>query len=327
MYGRMTHSGIEAIKNHAEAVKRWESIKPIRGRASDERPVGDRRKSHMQIRKNADESVTCVLYSTEVITFYSDNKVRLHVPSVWRTNTSAKFIEDVLGRWRVNTGMKDGDVIVAVKGDDARYLRVGENTIFEVAQGGSLTLLSNDRVHTVFSVNRTEMNALRKTIAPFMKYLMGSIKLREGVFSIEQANELITYLAENQILGETSSAAKDWYMRATWDLSIPTNSWRFRGSSTGNVIAMYREFMHLAINGTPEDWNHLACWVAMSAGIYSSRDEFYRATTAQAKKLVDNMLMALNPSVFVEEEEARDRIQVNRYKNFVPFADFIREQV
>lgn len=325
MYGRFSNDGIVAIRDHAEALKRWEGIKPIRGRARDERPIGKRSKNHMQIRKNDDGSVACVLYKSDVVTFFPDNKVRVSVPAQWRSNTTAKFIEAVLGYYRVGTGIRDYDLIMAIKGADARYLRAGENVMFEVAQGGSLKLLSNDRVHTIYNIDRTAMNAARKSLKSFMKYLTGSIKLREGVYSLEQAKETVTYLMGSKMIGEVS-AAREWYARAAWDLGLPRDNYYHRSVGVEELTKMYKFFIDRAINGSPEEHNHLACWVAMSAGRYNSRDEKYIATIAQAKKLIDSMLLAINPSIFVKNVEARDRIQINRYRNFERFVKLAEEQ-
>lgn len=325
MYGRFSNSGIVAIKDHAEALKRWDGIKPIRGRAGDERPIGKRSKNYMQIRKNDDGSVACVLYKSDVVTFFPDNKVRVSVPPQWRSNTTAKFIEDVLGYYRVGTCIKDNDLIMAVKGSDARYLRAGENVMFELDQGGSLKLISNDRVHTIYNIDRTAMNAARKSLKSFMKYLLGSIKLREGVYSLEQANDVVNYLRSTMELGK-ASAAREWYTRAAWDLELPRDNYYHRSVGIEELIKMYKFFIDRAINGSPEEHNHLACWAAMSAGSYNSRDEKYITTTAQAKKLVDGMLLAINPSIFVKQVESRERIQINRYRNFERFVKLAEEQ-
>lgn len=326
MYGRFSNKGITAIEDHAEALKRWESIKPIRGRAKDERPIGKRSKNYMQIRKNDDGSVACVLYETDVVTFYPDNKVRVHVPSVWRTNSTAQFIEAVFGRHRVGTGIKDSDVIMAVKGDDARYLRVGENVIFEVAQGGSLKLLSNDRAHTTLNINRKEMNAVRKPLAPFLKYLSGAIKLRDGVFSLAQAHDTMAYLLANGIVDGGAVPARSWYTHATWNLSVPGAGWYSHSVDRLHIAKMHKFFTERAVHGASEEWNHLACWVAMCAGLYAGREEAYMVAPTQAKNLVNQILMTQNPQVFVRSEEPRDAIQFNRYKNFEWFIHYAQGQ-
>lgn len=325
MYGKYARSGIACIENHAEALRRWESIKPIRGRVTDDRPIGMRRKTNMLIRKNDDGSVACVLYKTDVVTFFPDNKVRVSVPEVWRSGTTAQFIVDVLGGYRVAAGVKDHDVVMAIKGDDARYLRAGENTIFEVAQGGSLKLLSNDRVHTVLTVNRKEMNAVRKSIAAFNKYAMGAMKLREGEVPLEQAEETVAYLVRNGLLEGDTSAEYEWYERPAWSLVVPNFTWYNRAVKNSKLLRTYRFFIDRAMSGDHEDWNHLTCWLLMSSGRYFSRDKVYVASPSEVKRQLDEILMSTHPQVLDETPESRDRIQVNRYRYIAPFRELVKE--
>ena len=325
MYGK-TKWGIESIENHAEAVARWEDTKKIRGRATDDRPIGKRRNTHALIRKNNDGSVACVLYQTDVVTFFPDNKVRVNVPSVWRTNSTATFIEEVLGMHRVRTGVKDRDVVLAVRGNDARYLRAGENTIFEVAQGGSLTLLSNDRVHTVLNIDRTAMNAVRKSIAPFIKVMKGMLSLREGQVSLESAQETVSYLIERGIYPAGTAHSVQWYQRPTWDLKIPANDWASRTADSKQLLNTYKFVIEQAKHGDSMMWNHITCWLAMSAGRLMTRNNAYVASTPDVVKLLDSVLMATHPEVFMEKAEERDCIQVNRYRYFAPFIKLAKEQ-
>lgn len=326
MYYGASNWGIAAIENHAEAVARWEGIKKIRGRAEDDRPIGKRRNTHMRIRKDPDGKVACVLYKTDVVTFYPDNKVRINVPTVWRTNTTATFVRDILGRHRVSAYVQDHDVVLAVKGSDARYLRVGENTMFQVAQGGSLTMLSNDRVHTVLSIDRRTMNAVRKSVLPFTKVMKGMLNLREGEVSLESAREAVGYLIKSGVYPSGTAYEVEWYQRPAWDLRIPTDVWGGRVVDKAQLIKTYKFLIEQARDGDSTTWNHLTCWLAMSAGRFITRRNAYVASPANVVKLLDSILMATYPEVFLEKPEERNRIQVNRYRLFTPFITLAKEQ-
>ena len=67
-----------------------DKTKPIRGRAVECRPIGDRRRDWEQIRM-VDESVACRLYDTDVVTYHPDGRVTLRCDS-WATPTTADFI-------------------------------------------------------------------------------------------------------------------------------------------------------------------------------------------------------------------------------------------
>jgi hypothetical protein len=74
--------------NHYKSL--YESVKPIRGRAFDVRPIGKRRRDWETIRMNGDV-VECVLYQTPVVRYYPDGKIGVDTGG-WVTPSTAEFM-------------------------------------------------------------------------------------------------------------------------------------------------------------------------------------------------------------------------------------------
>lgn len=68
----------------------FNSVKPIRGRAKDMRPIGKRRRDWETIRMNGD-IVECVLYDTAVVRYYPDGAVGLCCGG-WVTPSTADYM-------------------------------------------------------------------------------------------------------------------------------------------------------------------------------------------------------------------------------------------
>lgn len=84
------------ISSFDEAKARWEAVTPIRG--STLRPIGDRRKKHMQIVKYDEDTYSCRLYQTDLVTYKSNGDVIINFGG-WNTLSSRKFVERVIP-WR-----------------------------------------------------------------------------------------------------------------------------------------------------------------------------------------------------------------------------------
>jgi len=327
MYGGLKNTGIPPLRDYKAALEHWRNIAPIRGRAKDERPIGDRRKNYMQIFQDAAGNMVCKLYDTNVVTFYPDNKVRLRVPIEWNTSTTATFIRDVLGRHRVSAGVYDHDVCLDIKGDDARQIRIGENTMLEVAHDGSFKLVSNDNVGVVLLVDRTKMNAVRKSIAPFMKFASGAIKLRECAFQTDFMMDMMHYLSDKANIG-SFSVERQWHERVNWSLIVPDQERWYRRGDVVETRRLHRFFLDRVRNGDYAEWNHMLNWAAASFG-YLRRDtetNQYYMTLDTFNKNISELLLAAHPEVFTQRNETREKVERNRYRKYTPFIELTNKE-
>jgi len=122
-----THSNV----HYTRTLDKWESIKPIRGRGDDVRPVGDRRRDWEQVVRtqyaNGEVSYGAKLYNTQCVEHFKDRLVISH--GGWCTNCTTKFICDRLGQMRTNAGQMrcwrgQGSMWVYVRDHDGKVVCV-----------------------------------------------------------------------------------------------------------------------------------------------------------------------------------------------------------
>ena len=82
MRGRFTFEGIKGL---------YDSIKPIRGRSKDFRPLGDRRRDWERVEKIDEDTYAYHLYNTHCVTIRRDNSITLN-PNGWHSISTAEFM-------------------------------------------------------------------------------------------------------------------------------------------------------------------------------------------------------------------------------------------
>lgn len=80
------------LRSYQDAVNKFNSITPIRGRRDDVRPVAQRRNDNFTIRRLNDDSIAIRLYQTDIITYRPDGTIELEPYSSVLTNDAVQFI-------------------------------------------------------------------------------------------------------------------------------------------------------------------------------------------------------------------------------------------
>ena len=94
MYGSPSFSAI-GISSYASALRKWESIKPVRGRKDqNSRPLYRRGDDTKTIRQLNNGSIAFRLHSTDVVTFHKEGAVDL---SPYASVTTCAFVRAVFG--------------------------------------------------------------------------------------------------------------------------------------------------------------------------------------------------------------------------------------
>ena len=79
------------MRNYYQDFKNlYDGIKPIRGRAEDVRPIGQRRRTWERIEMDGDV-VACRLYDTQVVGYYPDGRIGVRCGG-WQSPLTAEFI-------------------------------------------------------------------------------------------------------------------------------------------------------------------------------------------------------------------------------------------
>ena len=94
--GYQTVCNVSRVSTYAQAKKMHDDTKPIRGRAVEKRPLGQRRDADNYWVRMDGENVEFMVYGTACITWRPDGTVLLYVGS-WSSQTTHQFFEQVLG--------------------------------------------------------------------------------------------------------------------------------------------------------------------------------------------------------------------------------------
>lgn len=182
----MSHqqSGISSIENYAEALKRYETTKHIRGRAEDQRPLGKRSKiDSFRIFKQENGNIQCWLYRTPVVTFTPEDNIVISL-NQWISSSTCKFIDELVWRLGIQTRVFDGSI--CVKFSDGGEYRLHSHipttlTRTKHPDGGVDTFtLSDWDKRIVHMVDRKGKKEALAPYRPFHEYICAFRKLRAG---------------------------------------------------------------------------------------------------------------------------------------------------
>ena len=176
-YGQYRNSGIPILGNYAQALEKYETTKPIRGREVECRPLGHRNRPHFRIDK--DKTTGDILcYENDyyrdkpqpTVTFRPNGEV--YLSPCWLSVSTAGFIYDVLGLY---AKIFDGDIILRMRKGDYRVNKKGI-TVKRDEEGRYEVI--NYVPYVVHAIKRKETNIVRSKYSEFKDFLNGFIKLR-----------------------------------------------------------------------------------------------------------------------------------------------------
>ena len=170
--GYATVMRVPRVHSYADALRIHDNAKPLRGRAIEIRPLGERRDADTyHIRKQGD-AIELVLYKTPVITFEPNNEVVLFVDN-HNTVSTHQFISHVLGvsAWGVRRTTVlniNGNKYTLTEKDKLRLRR---------DEGGNWCVL-NPTQQWSWRLDRKAVTNVRTKYGEFYKYLKGFVNLR-----------------------------------------------------------------------------------------------------------------------------------------------------
>jgi len=286
MYGHNRNSGIRRIMRYEEALHRLQNTKPIAGKGVNAGiiPLGHRNRTHFQIRMRQDESIACRLYRTDVVVFDKDGTITID-PNGYSTISTANFISEVL---RVSASQSDNRLIVYV--NNGHYQADGLK-LRPYAMGYEVLECKQDVVH---GLDRKKMNALRRDTQEFRKFLSGLMKIKDNEVTDEELNEI--NLRE----------------RGALDLSLS------RHYGAKNMQERLNNLTGLVKSGDAENWHTAAMWLCASAR-YTMWDRKFDPRSVVS--LLDDVLIAVNPTVLVAKTLDAGVIKRDSYAKFKPFKE------
>jgi hypothetical protein len=170
--GYATVQRVPRVHSYAEALRIHSNTKPLRGRAEEIRPLGNRRDADTYwIRKHGD-AIELVLYKTPVITFEPDGDVVLFVDS-YNSVSTHQFLSHVLG---ISAGGVRRTTVLTI--NNSKYTLSGQEKLrLRMDEGGNWHVL-NPTQQWSWRLDRKAVAEVRSKYGEFYKYLKGFVNLR-----------------------------------------------------------------------------------------------------------------------------------------------------
>jgi hypothetical protein len=332
--GYATVMRVPRITTYAEALRKYDNTKPIKGRHGDPRPLGERRDvDTYSIRKNVwTDAMELVLYKTPVIKFTVEDEVVISF-GTWSSASTCQFISRVLC---VPTNRVRGDVVMHFSDGTKAMVRDHEELVL-VRVGGRWQPKQKQTLYD-YRVNRKEANAVRKSVSQFKDYLAGVVKLKgeevvhhEGsIWEQRYTRVCVTYADLVELFGKEEDAHGQGRPNVSaWEKIIDKPKW-FRPDNRAEVWANYRDkterFFDLVRNDQDDNARHQNYWIAFNILMLQGQSMWFRAdmnmtVTLSAEsfdKFLDTILFKMfSDKVFNKVALAEGKVPTGKYDEYV----------
>ena len=335
--GYATVMRVPRIRTYAEALKKFNDTKPVRGRDDDKRPLGERRDvDTYSIRKNIwTDTIELVLYQTPVVRFTVEDEVHISFGR-WSSASTCQFISRVLC---INTNRVRGDVVMHFVDGTKAMVRDHEELVL-VMRDGRWQPKQKQTLYD-YRVNRKEANNVRKSVSQFKDYLAGVIKLKgeervinEGSVHYERRFSIVTTTYAELI--EVFGKEEDGNNRVRPNLegwgSLTEKPKHFRPENRVDTWANYRgkteRFFDLVRNDQDDNARHQNYWIAFNILMVQGQTLWYRDKTnmdmqvtlgtEQFEKFLDTILFKMfADKVFTKVALAEGKVPTGKYDEYV----------
>ena len=196
--GYQTVMSVPRVTTYTEAKNLHDSIKPLRGRSPEVRPLGNRRDADTYwVRMNGDD-VVFMLYKSPVITYKPDGGVVLTADQ-YSTVSTHQFFQRVLGVGAIAS--RQNSVITL---GDKRYTMRGKDTLTLKMVDGNWCCIEGAKTQFSWHLDRREANNVRVRYKEFVTYFKGMVSLRTEEFKLPYHSNAL--LGINVTLNEIQNA-------------------------------------------------------------------------------------------------------------------------
>lgn len=166
-----------------------DSIKPIRGRAEEVRPIGQRRRGWERIEMDGDV-VACRLYDTQVVRYYPDGRIGVRCAG-WQSPLTAEFIH-THSPWQCFK--RNNKLWVMVPNGERKYMHypIPSEGELQFRIEGSHWVPVGDVVIEKKVVNRERAKAARAPYKPFLEWAKTFLKMSDGWIMHATRKEVMT---------------------------------------------------------------------------------------------------------------------------------------
>jgi hypothetical protein len=280
MYGS-NFTDLPTLRNYAQAAKWEEAVTPIRGRTPECKPLGKRKNTHANIRKEEDK-VICKLYNTDVLTYHKDGRIEVHMDG-WASQTTMAFIESLLDVrlvrrhnriWiRSHTEGTSGLAWNAMHSTDVNLL---------TRRADGYMLLHTPVQVCTHKINRVATNNVRKQYKAFKDYLVRTMRLRDAGFSGQEFGDVFGWQRD------TKGELPNFPANLTLHAHVPTKD------------EVFEEFLALAKSDDSADHYKASLCLAWSTASFRRDGAMVPRVQNMLKALDDCILRAHRNECFTE---------------------------
>jgi hypothetical protein len=203
MINRYTFEGIKSV---------YEGIKPIRGRAVDYRPLGDRRRDWERVEKIDEDTYAYHLYMTHCVTIKRDNSITLN-SNGWNSISTAEFMT----AWSPFIVVRKSKVLWALINNV--YIPLIKPLTVRLDENGQY--VPDTTMYLVKVLNKQRAKAARTVFEPFLKFAKSMLKLSDGWINYETRAEVQQERLNNlRISNMEVSQFSKWETYVTADESL-----------------------------------------------------------------------------------------------------------
>jgi len=200
MNHRFTFDGIKNI---------YDSIKPIRGRSKDFRPLGDRRRDYERVEKIDEDTYAYHLYNTHCVTIRRDNSITLN-SNGWNSISTAEFMTS----WSPFIVMRKNRVLWALINNV--YIPLIKPLTVRLDENGQYA--PEPTTYLVKVLNKQRARAARKLFEPFLKFSKSILKLSDGWINYETRAQV-----RDEQLNNLTKANRDVASLSKWETYVTTD--------------------------------------------------------------------------------------------------------
>ena len=345
--GYATVMNVPRVQTYALAKNLHDSIKPIRGRSPEIRPLGNRRDVDSYWVKMDGDDVVFMLYTSPVITYKPDGSVVL-TPDSYSTVSTHQFFDRVLGvdarasRQVSVIGLlnEKGEVVnrYTVRGKDKLTLRLDKSGNWQCVEGAK----------TQFSwhLDRRQATNVRNRYKEFITYFKGMVNLRTEEIVMQYYNSNMSGVRIS--LNELQTAFGVEIPEDDNERTVPMGNHRDPDHIIGNMRWMHdkpqrhfnygsqraseygegiTQFMELIKSDQPEDTKHLNFYKGALAVLVSGDriyqrgqdDNIYIVKSKPIVKALDTVLLRAHADeVLVRKELPIGSVSKGTYEGWLP---------
>lgn len=339
--GYSTVMRVPRIADYKQAYKIWNDVKPMRGRVEggvDQlpcRPLGQRRDvDTYSIRKNVwTEAIECVLYHTPVVTFTTEDEVKIQFGQ-WSSASTCQFISRVLG---VYASRVRGDVVIEFASGLKQMVKREEELVLVRGVDGRWQPKEAKALYD-YRVNRKEANKVRRMCGTFRKYMLGIVSLKEDKvtqYGVEYGRVSFTFAELMEVFG-----VEDRYNDGR--LFLKTDGWGCLTNKPNNHYqdadnrrkawdeyhAMSDKFLELIKDDQDDNCRYQNYWLALCI-LFAHRNyltpctkdninerTFTLASQAFEKQLDEALFYKFAEKVFKRVKLLSDRVPTGKYDKY-----------